>query len=162
MPVWMDVRALILIFSVSSSLFLFSRADELGVIDDARAKADRELLMDERKYFIGQNNEKLFERFEQTRTYTRRRTKGTRQWRLCCCYYCYCWKGAIAPARVPQPFLHRLIGSACLCFCALHSRRLANSLCANTDGASIPSSNPVAPSLRTACVGSCSSFFFSF
>jgi hypothetical protein len=38
------------------------------VIDDARAKADRQELMDERKYFVGQNNEKLFERYE-WRTY---------------------------------------------------------------------------------------------
>jgi len=34
------------------------------VISEDRAKADRALLMDERKYFVGQNNEKLFERYE--------------------------------------------------------------------------------------------------
>jgi hypothetical protein len=37
-------------------------ADELGVISEERAKLDRLHLMDERKFFVGQNNETIFER----------------------------------------------------------------------------------------------------
>lgn len=39
-----------------------TRADEIGVIDEEQAKADRAVLMDERKYFVSKNNELLFER----------------------------------------------------------------------------------------------------
>jgi len=36
--------------------------DEIGVIDEEQARNDREQLMSERKFFVGQNNELLFER----------------------------------------------------------------------------------------------------
>jgi len=36
--------------------------DDLGVLSDEQAKADREVLMSERKFFVGKNNEVLFER----------------------------------------------------------------------------------------------------
>jgi len=44
------------------SIVLDYLLDDIGVLDEAQAKADRELLMSERKYFVGQNNELLFER----------------------------------------------------------------------------------------------------